>query len=111
MAATEDADKKSTEPVQSCAREVSLDPALGTVGATQTKGSTISAASGVFWGRAQLAFVLVLPFALIAAWYYSGYITAWWVTRQHTAWLVDFYQKNAPEVSTSISLEKVVKMS
>eukprot|EP01032_Pedospumella_encystans_P018831 gene18831-21426_t len=85
------------EPVESCGLSVRLDPATGGVCATQIKGKTISAARSEFWGRLQLAFVLVLPFALIALWYYSGFITKWYVTRQHTAWLLDFYQKNAPE--------------
>ena len=84
--------------MESCGLTVRLDPATGGVCATQIKGKTISAARSEFWGRLQLAFVLVLPFALIALWYYSGFITKWYLTRQHTAWLLDFYQKNAPEV-------------
>lgn len=86
--------------MESCSLEVRLDAATGGVSATQAKGRTISAACSELWGRLQLAFVLVLPFALIALWYYSGFITKWYVTRQHTAWLLDFYLKNAPEVRT-----------
>ncbi len=84
--------------MESCSLEVRLDPTTGAVCATQTKGKTISAARSELWGRLQLAFVLVLPFALIVLWYNSGFITKWYLTRQHTAWLLDFYQKNAPEV-------------
>lgn len=106
VAATEDLKegKKEggAEPVQSCSLEVRLDPATGSVTATQTKGSTVSSASSAFWGHAQLGFALVAPFVVLALIYYSGYFTEWYAdwsaTRQHTAWLLDFYQKNAPEV-------------
>lgn len=92
--------------MQSCSLEVRLDPATGSVNATQTKGSTLSTASSAFWGHAQLAFALVAPFVVLALVYYSGYFTEWYAdwsaTRQHTAWLLDFYQKNAPEVRESV---------
>lgn len=99
VAATEDTKGAESEPVQSCSLDVRLDPATGSIGATQTKGSTVSQAGSVFWGRVQLAFALVAPFVLLALFVYRGYFFDWYETRQHTAWLVDFYQKNAPEVS------------
>lgn len=100
VAATEDVKAlEKAEPVESCSLHVRVDASTGTVAATQTKGSTTSASRSVLWGRIQLAFVLVLPFALIALYYYSGYFTEWYTDRQHAAWLADFYAKNAPEVS------------
>ena len=94
-------EKSSSEPVQSCAVEVRLDPATGVVTALQTKGPTVSETRSVYWGRAQLIFVLVLPFLLIALYYLSGYLSEWYTHKQHTDWLIDFYQKNAPEVGST----------
>lgn len=99
MAATEDVKAlEKAEPVESCALHVRVDPGTGTVAAVQTKGATTSESRSALWGRVQLVCVLVLPFLLIALWYYSGYITEWYTDRQHAAWLADFYAKNAPEV-------------
>lgn len=99
VASLNDPGKGQAESVESCALEVRVDPNTGAVTATQSKGRTVSAAWGAFRGRLQLAFVLLLPFLLIGAYYLSGYAQEWYTTRQHTAWLLDFYQKNAPEVS------------
>jgi hypothetical protein len=99
VASLNDAQEDKAEAVESCVLEVRVDPSTGAVTATQCKGRSVSEAWGAFRGRLQLAFVLLLPFILIAAYYLSGHVQEWWVTRQHTAWLLDFYQKNAPEVS------------
>jgi hypothetical protein len=100
VASLNDAEKDKAEAVESCALEVRVDPSTGAVTATQSKGRSVSEAWGIFRGRLQLAFVLLLPFLLMAAYYFSGHVQEWWLTRQHTAWLLDFYQKNAPEVSS-----------
>jgi hypothetical protein len=90
---------KSAEGVESCTLEVSVDPATGAVTATQRKGRSLSEGWAVFWGRLQVAFVLLLPFILIGLWYASGYVSEWYNDRQAALWLREFYMKNAPEVT------------
>lgn len=104
-AAGKDASEGAEAPVESCVLEVRVDAFTGAVTATQTKGRCLAEASASFWGRLQVAFVLLLPFLLIGLYYLYSYASDWYTTHQHTAWLVDFYEKNAPEVSPADACE------
>jgi hypothetical protein len=95
-------EKESLEAVESCTVTLTADPHTGALCVSLLRGPTVAESWAAFRGRAQVVFVLVLPFLLIALYVASGHLRAWYTERRHAAWLVDFYSKNAPEVSLSM---------